>query len=307
MRKIDAIVIHCSATAEGRDYTVADIDRWHRARGFARIGYHYVVYRDGSYHRGRPDSVVGAHCPQESMNSRSVSICYVGGLASDGKTPRDTRTPQQKKTMVTLIRTLLGRYPEIKRVCGHRDVKGVIKACPCFDAEKEYAGLAPLPRHETADVGKIGVGILAAGIVAAGLFCGGCARKNVAVETPVTIEHSVKERDSLRIYAQKIDSVIVRDSIFLSERGDTVRLEVWRWRERLKIRTDTVIKMKSDTLVREVPVVTERRVEVPVEKRVEVKTPLKLWEKALMAMGGIALLTLIGVVVRAARTIFRPL
>ena len=137
MRNIDTILIHCSATPAGKDFTVADIDRWHRARGFDRVGYHYIVYRDGTYVRGRSDDNVGAHCPQEGMNRRSLSICYIGGLGMKG-VPADTRTPEQRRAIVTLIRTLLYRYPSITRVCGHRDVKGVVKACPCFDAGKEY-------------------------------------------------------------------------------------------------------------------------------------------------------------------------
>lgn len=62
MRKITEIIVHCSATPEGKDYTVHDIDRWHRARGFKCIGYHYVIYRDGSIHNGRPVEQTGAHC-----------------------------------------------------------------------------------------------------------------------------------------------------------------------------------------------------------------------------------------------------
>lgn len=137
MRDIDTIIIHCSATKEGRNFTAKDIDRWHRQRGFNCIGYHYVVRLDGSYEAGRPIEQVGAHCPQEGMNRRSVGICYIGGLDSKGN-QKDTRNAAQRQTLVTLIRTLKGRYPSIRRVCGHRDVKGVAKACPCFNAEKEY-------------------------------------------------------------------------------------------------------------------------------------------------------------------------
>ena len=141
MREPDTILIHCSATPEGKDFTVADIDRWHRAKGWNGIGYNYVVYRDGSYHLGRSLSVPGAHCPEEGMNRRSIGICNNGGGAADGKTPKDTRTPAQKRTLVTLIRTLKGRYPSITRVLGHRDIKGVHKACPCFDARTEYRNI----------------------------------------------------------------------------------------------------------------------------------------------------------------------
>lgn len=83
MRKIKEIIIHCSATREGRDYTVADIDRWHRERGFFCIGYHFVIYRDGSIHVGRSVEEVGAHC--KGHNTVSIGVCYIGGLSKDGK------------------------------------------------------------------------------------------------------------------------------------------------------------------------------------------------------------------------------
>lgn len=133
----ERIIIHCSATKEGADFGAADIDRWHRARGFKKIGYHYVVRLDGKYEHGRKDLEEGAHCTQQGMNRRSISICYIGGLASDGKTPKDTRTEAQKKTIKTLIATLRGRYGNLP-VCGHRDIAGVNKACPCYDAGAEY-------------------------------------------------------------------------------------------------------------------------------------------------------------------------
>lgn len=82
MRTITLIIIHCSATPEGKDYTVEDIDRWHKARGWKCIGYHYVIYRDGSIHKGRPDEMVGAHCVNH--NKHSIGVCYVGGLYKNG-------------------------------------------------------------------------------------------------------------------------------------------------------------------------------------------------------------------------------
>ncbi len=94
MRKIKEIIIHCSATPEGKDFTVQDIDKWHRQRGFKGIGYHYVIYRDGSTHQGRDLECAGAHCM--GHNANSIGICYIGGVAKDGKTPKDTRTEEQK-------------------------------------------------------------------------------------------------------------------------------------------------------------------------------------------------------------------
>lgn len=134
-RIINEIIVHCSATPEGRDYTVEDIKRWHLRRGFSTIGYHYVVYRDGSVHEGRSVDVSGAHCT--GHNSHSIGVCYIGGLAADGKTPKDTRTAAQREGLAWLIRSLRDVYPRAV-VHGHREFAN--KACPCFDAFKEYNG-----------------------------------------------------------------------------------------------------------------------------------------------------------------------
>lgn len=137
MRQINEIIVHCAATREGRDFTVEDITRWHKARGFATIGYHYVIYRDGSIHEGRPLEQIGAHCV--GHNKHSIGICYIGGCASDGKTPKDTRTPEQKEALLSLLRRLKARFPNAT-IHGHRDFAA--KACPSFDAFREYRHLA---------------------------------------------------------------------------------------------------------------------------------------------------------------------
>lgn len=132
MRTINQIIIHCTATKAGRRTTVEEIDRWHRARGFRCIGYHYVIYLDGTVARGRDDAQPGAHC--KGHNSHSIGVCYVGGLDSEGK-PSDTRTPQQKAALREVINKLLRRYPEAS-VHGHYEFAA--KACPCFDVSKEF-------------------------------------------------------------------------------------------------------------------------------------------------------------------------
>ena len=137
MRSINEIIVHCAATREGRDFTVEDITRWHKARGFATIGYHYVIYRDGSIHEGRPLEQIGAHCV--GHNKHSIGICYIGGCASDGKTPKDTRTPEQKEALLALLRRLKARFPNAT-IHGHRDFAA--KACPSYDAFREYRQLA---------------------------------------------------------------------------------------------------------------------------------------------------------------------
>lgn len=136
MRIINEIIIHCSATPEGKDYTVEQIKQWHKQRGFSDIGYHYVIYRDGSIHSGRPIERIGAHCLKH--NSHSIGVCYIGGVAKDGKTPKDTRTDAQKESLIKLIKELKAKYPKAT-VHGHREYAN--KACPCFDAKSEYKNL----------------------------------------------------------------------------------------------------------------------------------------------------------------------
>lgn len=147
MRPINEIIIHCSATPEGRDVSVEDIRQWHVQRGFNDIGYHYVVYRDGSVHVGRALRFVGAHCL--GHNAHSVGICYIGGVEARSLKPKDTRTNEQKVALRKLIDELRLRFPKA-RVLGHRDTSpdkngnGKIeqwewlKDCPCFDAKAEY-------------------------------------------------------------------------------------------------------------------------------------------------------------------------
>lgn len=135
MRKINFIIVHCTATPAGREVSVAEIDRWHRQRGFNGIGYHYFIGLDGTVHSGRPEGLAGAHC--RGRNATSIGVAYVGGTLADG-TPADTRTPQQKAALRRFIAELKRRYPGAE-VRGHRDFAA--KACPCFDATAEYAAL----------------------------------------------------------------------------------------------------------------------------------------------------------------------
>ena len=125
-RKINKIIIHCSATQEGKDYTVNQIKQWHLARNFSDIGYHYVIYRDGSIHRGRSDDKVGAHTT--GYNSNSIGICYIGGLDKNNN-PKDTRTEAQKQALVQLIKELKQKYP-LATIHGHNEFAN--KACPSF-------------------------------------------------------------------------------------------------------------------------------------------------------------------------------
>lgn len=136
MRTIRKIIIHCSATPEGRGVTVTDIDRWHKERGFLRIGYHYVVLLDGGIRKGREDAETGAHC--QGHNSDSIGVCYVGGCDKNMR-PKDTRTAAQKESLRKIVGILKRRYPGAE-VLGHRDLNSG-KDCPCFNAKKEYADI----------------------------------------------------------------------------------------------------------------------------------------------------------------------
>ena len=135
-RDIKELIVHCSATPEGKDYSVDTIRQWHLQRGFSDIGYHYVIYRDGSIHIGRDESIIGAHCT--GHNTNSIGICYIGGCASDGKTPKDTRTEAQKNSLLKLLSELKKKYPKAV-IHSHKDYAN--KACPSFDATKEYSSL----------------------------------------------------------------------------------------------------------------------------------------------------------------------
>ena len=136
MREITKVIVHCAATPEGRDVKTEEIKRWHtEERGWSDIGYHWVVELDGSINEGRSEDINGAHC--RGHNSDSIGICYVGGSDSEGN-PKDTRTQEQKDSLVTLIKDILDRYSE-SEVYGHRDFSE--KACPSYDAKTEYAGL----------------------------------------------------------------------------------------------------------------------------------------------------------------------
>lgn len=127
-RTITKIILHCTATPEGRDFSVEQIRQCHLARGFSDIGYHYVIYRDGSVHVGRPESVVGAHCT--GQNTCSIGIGYVGGEVADGShKPKDTRTPAQKKSIRELVEALKKKYPGVTVHCHYEFAN---KACPSF-------------------------------------------------------------------------------------------------------------------------------------------------------------------------------
>ncbi|MCZ4270875.1 N-acetylmuramoyl-L-alanine amidase [Maritalea porphyrae] len=135
MRKINELIWHCTATPQGRKTTVAEIDSWHKQRGWNGIGYHKVVHLDGTVSDGRPISKIGAHV--KGKNTGTIGYVYVGGTDKAGKA-KDTRTAAQKATMRRLTLEAIREYG-LTKVTGHNQYAN--KACPCFDAQAEYADL----------------------------------------------------------------------------------------------------------------------------------------------------------------------
>ena len=137
MRPINEIIVHCTGTIPSESTTVEAVRKYHMEHnGWKDIGYHYLIYIDGSIHAGRPIDQKGAHC--KNHNEGTVGICYVGGLLPNKK-PFDTRTNAQKTALRELVTALKICFPTIKKVSGHHDYDN--KACPCFDAKAEYNSL----------------------------------------------------------------------------------------------------------------------------------------------------------------------
>lgn len=135
MRKVNEIIIHCTATPEGRVVTLKEVDRWHRERGFDGIGYHYLIGLNGEVCTGRSLEKAGAHCA--GRNAQSIGICYVGGLDKNRKS-KDTRTLAQKVALERLVMHLVKTY-NIKKVSGHNEYAS--KDCPCFDVGSWFNSL----------------------------------------------------------------------------------------------------------------------------------------------------------------------
>jgi N-acetylmuramoyl-L-alanine amidase len=142
MRKIRKLIVHCSATPEGKHYSVDTIRKWHLKRGWRDIGYHFVIDLEGNVEEGRPIEITGAHTKGENFDS--IGICYIGGVEKDRDengewVAKDTRTPEQKEALEDLLCRLKGLYSKAV-VYGHNDFSS--KACPCFNAKQEYAWIS---------------------------------------------------------------------------------------------------------------------------------------------------------------------
>lgn len=129
MRRIDKIIIHCSATPEGRAVTVQEIEKWHKEKGYNGIGYHYIIGLNGEVWKGRDINLIGAHT--QGQNANSIGVCYVGGCDKNMKA-KDTRTAAQKIALLNLVKELKRQFPTAT-IHGHNEYAA--KACPSFNVK----------------------------------------------------------------------------------------------------------------------------------------------------------------------------
>ena len=134
-RTINLIVVHCSATRVNQNFSIEDLETCHKARGFAEIGYHYYITKDGTLYPGRHEDKVGAHA--RHYNQHSIGICYEGGLDEEGR-PANTLTHAQYRVIRHLLLQLKILFPQAE-IVGHRDLPGATpKECPCFNAAELF-------------------------------------------------------------------------------------------------------------------------------------------------------------------------
>ena len=141
-QELKYLVLHCTATPEGRDVSAAEIRRWHTSpvsaggRGWKQVGYTDLVHLNGSVERLVANNEDAWVDPWEitngakGYNSISRHIVYAGGVAADGKTPKDTRTAAQKAALEKYVKDFHTAHPKLK-IIGHNQVAA--KACPSFD------------------------------------------------------------------------------------------------------------------------------------------------------------------------------
>ena len=140
MRKINKIIIHCSATKPSMDIGVTEIRDWHvNGNSWGDVGYHHVIRRDGTLENGRAAEVAGAHC--KNHNHDSIGICLVGGVREDDvKIAENNFTQAQFDQLEILVKWLMKEYKDIE-IFAHSHFAE--KDCPCFDVNEwcERCGL----------------------------------------------------------------------------------------------------------------------------------------------------------------------
>lgn len=128
------IVIHCSQTRPSQKIGVKEIDRWHRERGWLKVGYARVIKRDGTVEQGREDEELQAHV--KNYNHISTSVCVVGGAKEENwKLGEDNFTSEEWESLKKVLEELVIKYPEA-RIVGHYELDER-KTCPNFNV-REY-------------------------------------------------------------------------------------------------------------------------------------------------------------------------
>lgn len=147
MASMKYLVLHCTATPEGREVTSGEIRHWHTdpvkkgGRGWKQVGYTDMIHLDGRVERLVRNNEDAEVDPWEvtngakGYNTVSRHVVYVGGVSKDGKTAKDTRTEAQLKAMTAYVRDFHARFPQI-RIVGHGELPGVKKACPSFNVQE---------------------------------------------------------------------------------------------------------------------------------------------------------------------------
>jgi len=141
MKPVKYLVIHCTATPEGREVSAADIRRWHlspppQGRGWHQVGYTDLFHLNGGVERLVKNNEDANVDPWEitngvtGINSVSRHIVYAGGLTRDGVEAKDTRTDEQRKALKSYVLDFVKRFPDVK-VAGHNQFAQ--KACPSFN------------------------------------------------------------------------------------------------------------------------------------------------------------------------------
>ena len=146
MGELKRLVIHCTATREGREVSGAEIRRWHTSprsqggRGWKQVGYSDLIHLNGGVENLVPYNEDQTVDPWEvtngaaGYNATSRHVVYVGGIGMDG-TERDTRTAAQRKAMERYVKSFHRQHPRAE-IVGHCDLPGVAKRCPCFDVRR---------------------------------------------------------------------------------------------------------------------------------------------------------------------------
>jgi len=138
MRKLNEIILHSSATPEGREHTAEEIKNWHvKGNGWSDIGYHFVIQIDGTIEKGRPIERMGAHV--RGHNRNSIGVCYIGGCDQDMK-PKDTITKEQQESFSSLVHALRMVFDKDLLIKGHNDYTNK-KACPGFKVSEKFVHL----------------------------------------------------------------------------------------------------------------------------------------------------------------------